>query len=191
MPSIPENLKPKIFISHSSDDSVIVDTLVERLRKDYRIWVSSIDVQPGDTWDNEINLAITRSDAVIVLLSKSAAESIYVRSEVHQAISLRKKLIPVKLDQEAILPLGLNAFHAIDWDSRKTRRSIRQLIGALPRTSGEILEETFNTSSYQDVKELILRNREWLPMEYGMINAYRFLTDPRRLSGYRGICCEK
>jgi nucleoside 2-deoxyribosyltransferase len=59
------------------------------------VYLAEHDVQPGESLAEKVRKAIRRSDAVVVLLTKSGAASAYVHQEVGVAIEAGKPVIPI------------------------------------------------------------------------------------------------
>src|SRR5512145_956289 len=86
----------KIFISYSRKDIDFVRKLAGDLEKAaYDVWWDLSDLRGGDDWVSLIANAIADSETVIVVLSPDAVASEWVRKEYTQALSLRKRIIPV------------------------------------------------------------------------------------------------
>ncbi len=80
------------------------------------VWWDITDLRGGDDWVRVIPEAIGTSDFVIVVLSPDATASEWVRKEYTQALSLRKKIIPVMLRTTAV-PFALNTINYVDFTS--------------------------------------------------------------------------
>ena len=88
----------KLFISYSRKDIDFVRKLAGDLEKaGYDVWWDLSDLRGGDDWVNTIPAAIASSQYVIVVLTPDATESEWVRKEYTQALSLRRKIIPILL----------------------------------------------------------------------------------------------
>lgn len=84
-----------IFISYSPKDRRQMMTLRENLlRIGYTPWIDP-NPRPGQDWRFDIDDAIRSADAVIVIVTPSAAESIYVTYEWSLALGLGIPVIPV------------------------------------------------------------------------------------------------
>ncbi len=84
-----------IFISFSQRDSRYMTTMRENLiRIGHKPWIDP-KPRPGMDWRFEIDDAIRAADAVLVVVSPSAAESVYVTYEWSLAIGLDIPVIPV------------------------------------------------------------------------------------------------
>ena len=99
----------KIFISYSRKDVDFVRKLAGDLEKaGYDVWWDVSDLRGGDDWARRISDAISAGQYILVVLTPASLESEWVRKEYMQAISLRKKIIPIMLVPSSI-PFGLNS----------------------------------------------------------------------------------
>ncbi|MGJ3237114.1 MAG: TIR domain-containing protein [Anaerolineae bacterium] len=122
-----------IFISFSQRDSRYMATMRDNLlRIGYRPWIDP-KPRPGQDWRFDIDDAIRAADAVLVIVSPAAAESVYVTYEWTLAIGLDIPVIPVMVSKAKMHPrlqmlehFDLNAFNseAQFWDyfNREIRR---------------------------------------------------------------------
>jgi hypothetical protein len=109
----------KIFISYSRRDIAFVRRLAGDLEKaGYQVWWDVSDLRGGDDWVRVIPEAIESSDMFIVVLSPNSAASEWVRKEYTQALSLRKRIIPVMLEKTAV-PFALNTINYLDFTSEE------------------------------------------------------------------------
>ena len=84
-----------IFISFSQRDNKQMITMRDQLmRIGYKPWIDP-NPRPGQDWRFEIDDAIRASDAVIVIFTAAAAESVYVTYEWSLAIGCGTPVIPV------------------------------------------------------------------------------------------------
>lgn len=105
--STPSMTNPYIFMSHSSVDREFTTLLAERLTNaGFRCWLDVNDIPDGSTWMREIEKAVIGCGAQVVVMSKDARESEWVERETLLAMSLRKPLFIVRIDDEP-LPLHL------------------------------------------------------------------------------------
>lgn len=121
----------KIFISYSRRDIDFVRTLAGDLEKvGYDVWWDISDLRGGDDWLRVIPNEIEACDQFIVVLSPNAASSEWVRKEYAQALSLRKKIIPIMLARTAV-PFALNTINYVDFTSGDYAAGLNELLKAL------------------------------------------------------------
>jgi hypothetical protein len=115
---------PRVFISYARHDLIPVQQIEHALQtQDIAVWRDQESIYGGQQWPKVIGEAIAAHDYVLLVWSKSAAQSHFVAFEWNTAIALRKTILPCLLD-DTPLPPALSAVNAID---------VRQLDEALPR----------------------------------------------------------
>lgn len=78
--------KIKIFLSHSRKDKEFVEKVAGRLTNDeYSVWYDDWEIKIGDSIVQKINDGISRSDFLIVILSKNSVNSKWVAEEMNAA----------------------------------------------------------------------------------------------------------
>src|SRR5689334_12457612 len=124
----------QIFISYSRKDINFARKLAGDLEKaGYEVWWDLTDLRGGDDWPRVIPAAIEESQFVIVVLSPNSVISDWVEKEYMQAISLRKKIIPIMLIQ-ARVPFALNTINYVDFTGEDYAASLNNLLGTLGYT---------------------------------------------------------
>jgi hypothetical protein len=112
----------RAFLCHASPDKEAVRKLYQRLRQDSILpWLDEEDLLAGQNWDLEIRREISRTDVVIVCISKSSlTRHGYVQKEIKEALDLADErpegeifLIPIRLE-ECELPSRLSRLHYVD-----------------------------------------------------------------------------
>jgi hypothetical protein len=115
---------PRVFISYARHDLIPVQQMERALQAhDLIVWRDQENIYGGQQWPKAIGEAIAAHDYVLLVWSKSAAQSHFVEFEWNSAIALRKTILPCLLD-DTPLPPALSAINAID---------ARQLDDAFPR----------------------------------------------------------
>ena len=88
------------FISHAKADHKKVQEIVGALeQRGFKCWVAPRDVRPGHSYGDEIIRGIERSRCFILALSKASNESPFVAREVERAISKRKPIFPLRIEE--------------------------------------------------------------------------------------------
>lgn len=97
-------VKYTVFLSHSSDDKVLVESIFKELQKDeIKAWFDKYEIKAGDSITDKLNEGLSNSDLGILFLSKSFLNSNWAKSEMNyffrQAmVSGKKKFIIVNID---------------------------------------------------------------------------------------------
>jgi hypothetical protein len=132
-----------IFISHSSKDRRIAETICDALEsRDIPCWMSSRDIGPGQNYQEAIVEAISSVQAMVLVFSENANNSNEVKKELALAGQHHTTIIPVRV--EDVAPKGAFAYELsthqwIDlfagWERAIDRlaRQIRTDAAALPR----------------------------------------------------------
>jgi basic membrane protein A len=85
-----------IFISYTRGDTRFVDRLETGLHAlGFTTWVDRRKLESGQNWERELQGAIDRARAVVVVLSPAAVDSDYVRAEYSYAIDKKKPVVPL------------------------------------------------------------------------------------------------
>jgi hypothetical protein len=129
-----------VFISHSSTDKQVADTICAYLeRKGISCWMAPRNILPGEEWGDSILRGIQTCRIMVLVFSESSNNSGPVRSEVDRAVNARKILIPYRI--ENVAPTGAMEFHIgrRHWLEAYTGPKERHL-ALLERTVREILQ---------------------------------------------------
>jgi hypothetical protein len=99
-PAIPGG---QVFLSYSRDDSTYVSSLVGWLEgHGVKVWFDD-DIDRGAKWEGEIQNQLDASVAVLVVMSKSANESKWVKHEVNRAKQRQIMILPLLLYPDGIV----------------------------------------------------------------------------------------
>lgn len=120
-PPTPPTTFHSAFISYSHVDQAFTDLFVGRLRdKGIRTWYAPEDIKPGDKIHEEVFEAISVIDKLVVVLSETSINSVWVQSEIRRALKRereegRRILFPISL-----MPISdLKKWECFDADSGK------------------------------------------------------------------------
>jgi hypothetical protein len=111
------------FISYASPDVEKAQEICASLEnRAFRCWIAPRDVRAGHEYGNEIIRGIEQSRCLVLLLSEAANNSVFVRREVERAVSKKKPVFPVRIEDvmpSASLELFVSTTHWIDaWSGR-------------------------------------------------------------------------
>src|SRR5260370_30626280 len=96
-------MSPRVFISHSSEDKPIAETICRRFEADgIKCWIAPRDIEPGSDWTKAIMQGIETCQVFILIFSKQGNESDHVYREVAKAFSARLAVVPFRI--EAVSP---------------------------------------------------------------------------------------
>lgn len=106
------------FISYAQADQKIAYEIAESLEAHgLKCWIAPRDLRPAREYGDEIIRGITRSRCCILVLSKSANASKFVRKEVERAVSKDRPLLTVRIEDvlpSPALELFVSGTHWID-----------------------------------------------------------------------------
>jgi len=88
-----------IFISYKSEESAqahAVRSLIEANGID--CWMAPDSIEPGGEYGTQITNAVRTCDALVLLLTEAAQDSTYVLSEIDLAMTFKKDVVPLHLD---------------------------------------------------------------------------------------------
>jgi hypothetical protein len=126
-----------IFISYASADRECARSLATHLgQRGWSVWWDR-DIQAGKTFAGVIESEIDRARCVIVLWSRAAIDSRWVRDEANEGLK-RDALVPVFIDA-VTPPLGFRSIHAADltgWKGDEQSPGFRDLVRDLAGVLG-------------------------------------------------------
>ena len=111
------NLMTQVFLSHTDEDREIEEKVRKSLmREGFTVWSSQQDITTGVDFQEAINHGIEAADNVVYLLSESSLESAYCQQEIEYALSLKKRIIPLRLSalKPEQIPPDLRSLQYID-----------------------------------------------------------------------------
>ena len=109
-------MSPRVFISHSSEDKTIAETICQRFESDgIKCWIAPRDIEPGSDWTKAIMQGIEACQVFILVFSKQANESDHVYREVAKAFSACLVVVPFKI--EAVSPTASLGYYlnTVQW----------------------------------------------------------------------------
>ena len=104
----------KCFVCYARTDSVFVKKIVNELLSNcVDIWFDQINITPGKSWDDEIEVAIQNAQVILFLASPIAVKSQNVKDELSYARNINKLILPVIITP-CVLPLRYQRNQQID-----------------------------------------------------------------------------
>lgn len=107
-----------VFISYSSKNKVAADAISHLLESGgIKCWIAPRDIPGGSEYGDLIDDAIKQASVVVVVFSRPASESQWVRGEMNIAFEEQKVIIPFRIDQTPLKGQNrviLNQKHWID-----------------------------------------------------------------------------
>ncbi|NUO81197.1 toll/interleukin-1 receptor domain-containing protein [candidate division KSB1 bacterium] len=144
MPDTTSIHKPKIFLSHASEDKPFVRRLEAALEAaGVEVWVDHDDLHAGENFPKRIGEALAWCDVLLLVWSQAARVSRWVEMEWSNALSLRKVIIPCRLDKTPLPPLLDSISYAT---FRDFERGLEQLLHALRNLSSPKVTQNIEPS---------------------------------------------
>lgn len=82
----------QVFVGHAHEDAELAHRLASDLEdRGLRVWIAPDSIKPGEKWVEAINRGLDESGIFVLLLTKIAPKSSWVRSETNVAIELEHK----------------------------------------------------------------------------------------------------
>src|SRR5579862_1490234 len=92
-------MSASIFISYASADRNHVDRIVSFLEAHHlRCWVAFRDVPVGENYQEAITRALRSAEAVMVIFSRNANQSIEIQKELSLASRYKLRLVPLRME---------------------------------------------------------------------------------------------
>lgn len=136
-----------IFISYASEDRTKAKALAEALgRQNWSVWWDR-HIPPGRSFDQVIEEALNSARCIIVLWSRKAVLSDWVKTEA--AEGLRRKLLVPALLEEVKIPLEFRRIQAADlsdWSERPSNPGFDALVTAIAAILGAGVSTTIESS---------------------------------------------
>ena len=101
-----------IFISHSWKNKTFADKLARDLEGAGNVWIDHQQTKPGEEIGADISEGLERADLVILVWSRHAKKSNWVKQEIDQALALGIPVVPCLVDDKK-LPKRLRTTLAI------------------------------------------------------------------------------
>ena len=95
----------KVFISYSSTDIPIVEQIKKAIESpNINVFIAEHSIKPGENLNDSIIKNIKESTMFVLLWSKNATESDYVKQEIGTAKGFGKLIIPFVINEGLVLP---------------------------------------------------------------------------------------
>lgn len=140
-----------IFVSYARVDQEFALRLAKALRGfGFDVWIDQLDIQAGKRWDREIEVALERCPAFLIVLSPASVASDNVLDEVNFALEHGKDIVPV-LYQPCNVPFRLRRFQRVDFigDESAAMNAARAALQRFKDTSGPpVITATGNVKTW-------------------------------------------
>lgn len=125
----------RIFISYSHQDKVVVDKIVERLKRaGHDVWLDRLKLKPGDNITEKIERGIRQAEAMVIVVSNNYMNSHWAQREISmlalsEISSKETRIYPVLLDDSTV-PTYLTSFLYINL-SKDFQGGLNKLISSI------------------------------------------------------------
>jgi hypothetical protein len=112
-----KGIRPRIFLSYSRKNTEYASQLQHKLRnEDLHAWRDETNIPGSSDWASEIEAAIERMDALVVVVTPESKGSEWVEKECTGFLSKGKPVIPYIVDpaMKSNLPMYLSSIQYID-----------------------------------------------------------------------------
>jgi WD40 repeat protein len=123
------NLMTQVFLCHSEQDREIAEQVRHSLmRNGLTTWTHRSDIEYGDDFHAAMTRGLEEADNVIFLLSPHSLASAYCQQELDYALSLHKRIIPMRAGQvdPTQVPESLKTLQYIDLTDNQTEADYLQ-----------------------------------------------------------------
>jgi len=126
-PKTQSERRPRVFVSHSVADGVIVHSLQQDLeREGIEVWTEG-SLGSGGDWDAEVRQSIASSDLVLAVVSDPPSR--WVEEEARQAMDAGRHVVPLVIGS-AEMPASLRKLEALKIESTRGVRAAADAIVA-------------------------------------------------------------
>lgn len=129
----------QVFVSYSRQDSARAKAVAQAIEAaGHQVWWDR-HIRGGSRFSKEIDEALKKADAVVVLWSRSSIESAWVQDEAAEGRD-SARLVPVLID-DCKPPLGFRQYQSIDLSRWTAKRPLPEtLLGAISAKSSDLPE---------------------------------------------------
>jgi hypothetical protein len=129
----PEAARHDVFISHSTKDKAVADTVCAGLEANgVRCWIAPRDIIPGRSWAEAITEAIDAAAVTVVIFSANANGSEQVTREVAESVSAGNVILPFRIENitpSKSMRYFLSTPHWLDAITPPLENHVRSLVG--------------------------------------------------------------
>ncbi len=122
---------PYAFVSYSHNDERVLDIIYALMTTGCNVWFDNGIDEGNRDYNDEIARRISNCECVLFMVSSNSIKSEYIKDELHFAKKKKKKIIPVLLESDIVLPdslelmLGRIQFARLPPDSGTSLKRIR------------------------------------------------------------------
>jgi TIR domain-containing protein len=124
----------RVFISYSRQDREIAARVADRLTEGgLATWLDFEQLNAGDSWTSQSQMALNRSDAVVVLVSPALLGNRQSLQEISYAQNVGVPVIPVRVGKvgDRDLPLELARLQMVDATNQPLEAAVEAIAQAI------------------------------------------------------------
>jgi hypothetical protein len=165
---------PFISLIFAEEDAEICASIQKKLAEiHFHVWPQASEILSNSHGGGQHR--VPECTACIVIVSRNSIVSSRVNYEVYSARASHKTVICLMVDDVTELPRDWNILQRCSWRPSDMKKSLGELTKLLPATAVNTLEHYLERKgSIIQIRELITRYPEWLPIEEYMHASYSF-----------------
>lgn len=89
----------QVFISYAEEDLTTKEIVrYHLLQAGFTVWTNTVDIRMGEDFEVAIQRGLEEADNIVYLISQASLASDYCQEEIHQALDLNKRVIPMLVE---------------------------------------------------------------------------------------------
>ncbi|MEM9265641.1 MAG: TIR domain-containing protein [Cyanobacteria bacterium P01_F01_bin.13] len=148
----------QVFISYSEKDLTTKEIVrYHLLQAGVTVWTNTVDIRMGEDFEVAIQRGLEEADNIVYLISQASLASEYCQEEIHQALGLNKRVIPMLVEE-----VNLNLIPDIIRKIQFINLADNQASVDLEKDIAELLRAIRRDAPYHNQhKRLLVRALKW------------------------------
>ena len=172
----------QVFISYAEEDLTTKEIVrYHLLQAGITVWTNTVDIRMGEDFEVAIQYGLEEADNVVYLISQASLDSDYCQEEIHQALDLSKRVIPMVVEDVNLdlIPETIRKIQFINLEF--INLADNQTSIDLKKDMTELLRAIRRDASYHNQhKRLLVRSLKWerqrqnpsLLLQHQMLDTY-------------------
>jgi hypothetical protein len=145
-----------VYLSYSRTAEAEV-AVIRRALEDSGFKVRPVSPRPGSAWARFYREQLDGSDVVVVVLTRNYLSSENSLLELAESLDAGKRIVPVVLDDDAVVPAVLRGYRAVDMTHGQGQGSIASVIDAVNGSQSDLPLNALEERSKVEAQEVLLR----------------------------------